>query len=139
MRSYLRALLAAITGALVTIILAYVSAIVLLIVRIGVPLGSEGREPTGGEYLGLLLICGGAAAIGAHFAAGIARDQQRAVVIMLAIFLAGGAVWGFTRPASQWPLWWGPTLGAVAAVSTWLGGTGLKGRFSRTKLSDDSA
>jgi hypothetical protein len=124
--SYPRAFLATTTGALVTIVLAYIGAIVLLVVRMGIPLGSEGREPTSGEYLGLLLISGCAAAIGAHIAAGIARHQRRAVVVVLATFLAGGAVWGFTRPASQWPAWWGPALAAVAAVGTWFGGVGPK-------------
>jgi hypothetical protein len=122
MRTYLRALLATITGALVTIVLAYLGAIVLLVARIGIPLGSEGREPTRGEYLGLLLIAGGAATIGGHIAAGIARQQGGAVVIVLAAFLAGGAFWGFTNPASQWPAWWAPVLAAGAAVGTWLGG-----------------
>jgi hypothetical protein len=122
MRTCLRALVATVSGALVTIVLAYLGAIVLLVVRMGIPLGSEGREPTSGEYLGLLLIGGGAAAIGGHIAAGIARQHSRTVVIVLAAFLGGGALWGFANPASQWPGWWAPTLAPVAAVGTWLGG-----------------
>ena len=126
MRTYLRALLATITGALVTIVLAYLSAIVLLVARMGIPLGSKGREPTPAEYLGLLLTAGGAAAIGGHIAAGIARQQSRSVVTVLAALLAGSALWGFTNPASQWPAWWGPVLAAVAVVGTWLGGAVLR-------------
>ena len=126
MRTFLRPLLATITGALVTIVLAYFGAIALLVVRMGIPLGSEGRDPTRGEYVGLLLIGGGAAAIGGHIAAGIARHQRRAVVIVLAAFLAGGAWWGFTNPASQWPAWWAPVLAVVAVVGTWLGGAILR-------------
>ena len=126
MRTYLRAPLATITGALVTIVLAYLGAIVLLVARMGIPLGSKGREPTRGEYLGLLLIAGGAAAIGGHIAAGTARQQRRSVVTVQAALLAGGALWGFTSPASQWPAWWAPALAAVAAVGTWLGGEILR-------------
>ena len=126
MRTYLRALLATITGALVTIVLAYVGAIVLLVARLGIPLGSDGREPTRGEYLGLLLIAGGAAAIGGHIAAGTARQQRRSVVTVQAALLAGGALWGFTSPASQWPAWWAPALAGAAAVGTWLGGVILR-------------
>jgi hypothetical protein len=121
MGSYLRAVLAAITGAVVTIALAYGGALVWLVATMGIPLGSPGREPTTAEYFGLLLIGGGAAAVGGHIASGIARHQRRAVVIVLSTFLAVGALWGFTRPASQWPTWWGPALATVAAIGTWLG------------------
>ena len=109
-----------------TLVLAYLGAIVLLVARIGIPLGSEGREPTRGEYLGLLVIAGGAAAIGGHIAAGIARRQSRSVVIVQAALLACGALWGFTSPASQWPAWWAPALAAAAAGGTWLGGAILR-------------
>lgn len=123
MRTCLRALFATITGALVSVVLAYLGAVVLLVARVGIPLGSEGREPTGGEYLGLLLLGGGGAAIGGHIAAGLAHQQSRVVITVLAASLAGGALWSFTNPASQWPAWWAPVLGAVAAAGTWLGGT----------------
>jgi hypothetical protein len=126
MRPCFRALVATITGALVTIVLAYLGAIVLLVARMGIPLGSEGRDPTRGEYVGLLMIAGGAAAIGGHIAAGLARQRRRTVVSVLAAFLAGGALWGFTSPASQWPAWWAPVLAAVAAFGTWLGGAILR-------------
>lgn len=125
---YFRALVAMMTGVLVTIVLAYLGAIVQVLVTIGLPLGSTGREPTRGEYLGLLLIAGAAAAIGGHIAAGIARSGSKAAVIAAAVFLACGALWGFTRPASQWPTWWAPVLAGVAAAGMWLGGTILASR-----------
>lgn len=126
MRTSFRAVLATLTGALVTIVLAYLGAIVLLVARMGIPLGSEGREPTGGEYLALLVIAGAAAAIGGHIAAGTARQQSRSVVTVLSALLAGGAMWGFTSSASHWPAWWAPALAVVAAVGTWLGGAILR-------------
>lgn len=127
MRTYLRALGATITGALVAVALAYLGAVVLLVARVGIPLGSEGREPTSGEHLGLLVIGGSAAAIGGHFAAGIAHQQSR-VITILAASLAGGTWWGFANPSAQWPAWWGPVLGAVAAAGAWLGGSILRPR-----------
>jgi hypothetical protein len=125
---YLRALVGMMTGVLVTVLLAYLGAIVLLLTAIGLPLGSTGRDPTPGEYLGLLLIAGAAAAVGGHIAAGIARSQSKLAVIAAAAFLAGGALWGFSKPASQWPTWWAPVLAGVAAAGMWLGGTVLASR-----------
>ncbi len=128
MSGRLRAGVATITGALVAIVLAYLGAVVLLLVRMGIPLGSDGREPTGGEYAALLAIAGCAAAIGGHIAAGIAHHRSRSVVGVLAACLAGGALWGFLRPQSQWPEWWAPALAAIVAAGTWLGGEMLRPR-----------
>lgn len=125
---YLRALAAMLTGVLVAVVLAYLGAIVLLITAIGLPLGSTGREPTRGEYLGLLLVAGTAAAIGGHIAAGMARSQSTPAIIVTAAFLAGGSLWAFSTPASQWPAWWAPALALMAAAGACLGGTILTGR-----------
>jgi hypothetical protein len=108
MQTCLRALFATLAGAVITLVLAYFGAISLLVARIGIPLGSEGHEPTWAEYVGLLLVAGGAAAIGGHIAAGMARHQTTSVITVLAALLAGGGLWGFTSPASQWPRWWAP-------------------------------
>ncbi|HJR59911.1 MAG TPA: hypothetical protein VJ813_10945 [Vicinamibacterales bacterium] len=122
MRSYLRAAIATITGIVVSIVLAYLGAILMLVARIGIPLGSDGRELLGGEYAALLVMAGGAAAAGGHIAAGLARQHARSVVTAQAVLLAGGALWGFTSPESQWPVWWAAVLAAVAAAGTGLGG-----------------
>jgi hypothetical protein len=124
-------LAAAVTGLLVTTVMAYLGAVALLLARMGIPLGSEGRDPTAGEYLGLLAIAGVAAAIGGHIAAGIARHHSRFVVAAQAALLAGGAVWSFLRPASHWPGWWGPALAVAVAAGTWLGGEILRPRRSQ--------
>ena len=127
---YIRALVATMTGVLVTVLLAYLGAIVLLVTAIGLPLGSTGRDPTPGEYLGLLVIAGAAAAVGGHIAAGIARSRSTLAVLAAAALLAGGALWGFSKPASQWPAWWAPVLAGTAAVGVWLGGTVLASRHT---------
>lgn len=123
MRASLRFLAATATGAVVAILLAYLGAIVLIVARMGIPLGSEGRSPTSGEYVGLLLVAGGAAAIGGHIGAGIARQHGRSVAAVLAAFLGVGALWGFTGSASNWPAWWAPALAAFASAGAWMGGT----------------
>ena len=128
MPTSLRAVAAILAGVLVTVVLAYLGTIVLVLATIGLPLGSPGREPTSGEYLGLLLIAGAAAVIGGHIAAGIARSHSTPAIIAVAAFLTGGALWGFSKPASQWPAWWAPVLAIVAAAGTWLGGTILASR-----------
>lgn len=122
MPSRLRALGALVTGMLVTIVLAYLGAVALLLIRMGIPLGSDGRAPTGGEYAALLAIAGAAAAIGGHIAAGIALARSRMVVGALAVLLAVGACWSFWQSASRWPTWWAPAVALVLAAATALGG-----------------
>lgn len=118
-----RAVVAVIAGTVVSILMAYLGAIVLLLVRVGIPLGSEAWAPSPVEYAGLLLTAAVAAAIGGHIAAGIApHDRTKPVITVQAVVLAAGAVWGFSGAASHWPAWWGPALAATAAAGTWLGG-----------------
>lgn len=121
MSTYIRVAFAVITGTAVTGLLAYLGAVVLLVVRFGIPLGSTGREPTAGEYVALLAIVGGAAAIGAHTAAGTAREHRGWAVTVQALLLAAGALWGFTKPTSHWPAWWAPAVAGVAIAGSWLG------------------
>lgn len=121
MSTYIRVALAIITGTVITGLLAYLGAVVFVVVRFGIPLGSTGREPTAGEYVALLAIVGGAGAIGAHIAAGAAREHRRWAVIVQALLLAAGALWGFTKPASHWPAWWAPAVAGVTVAGTWLG------------------
>lgn len=123
MWSYARAAVAIITGAVVTILLAYLGAIVLLLVRVGIPLGSAGSEPSGVDYAVLLAVAAGAGAIGGHIAAGLAHRHGRAVIMGLSALVACGALWGFTSPGSQWPAWWGPALALAAAIGTFAGGS----------------
>lgn len=117
----LRAAVAIVAGATVTIVLAYLGAVGVLLTRFGIPLGAEGRQPTGGEYAGLLLIAAGAAAIGGHIAAGMARSRSGSASATLAGLLAAGTLWGFRGPASQWPEWWAPALAVMFAAGAWLG------------------
>jgi len=126
MSTLVRAALSTTAGVLVTTILAYLGALVFVVARMGIPLGSEGRDPTGGEYVGLLLIAAAAAAVGGRIAVGIARQHGRQVVSAQSVILAAVA-FSFLTPASRWPTWWAPALAAAFVIGTWLGAaTALK-------------
>jgi hypothetical protein len=109
----LRNALAVIGGAVVACVLAYVGAVIVLLVFFGLPLGAPGRDPTPTEY-GLLMACAATAAlVGGRTAARIAPSASRGVVFAVAAVLAVLMLWGFTGEGVQWPTWWAPTI-AVA-------------------------
>lgn len=117
MRAFLRAAFAAVIGALAALTLAYLAAVVVLLVTVGIPLGAQPRNPTAVEYIVLLLAGAAASAAGANVAERIGRPYQRPALIMLACLLPLLLVWLFFD-SPGWPVWWGPALGAAMAAGT---------------------
>ena len=136
MWSLLRAGLAVLAGALVSILLAYLGGVMWVLATLGIPLGATPREPTPGEYLGLILIALVGAVIGGRVAARVARHHRRAVTLVLAATLGIVMLRGFSAPASQWPGWWAPAIAAAFAAGACLGGLS---RWGRTVGIPDSA
>lgn len=120
----LRAGLAVLVGAAVSLGLALGGAIVVLLVAIGIPLGATPRPLTAGEYGALLLTAGLAAVLGGRLASGLARTRGAGVRVASAVTLAAVYLWGFWSPASHWPDWWAPAVSAVAAAGAFVGGVG---------------
>ena len=109
-----RNVLAIALGAGVACLLAYLGAVAVLLVTVGIPLGSTGRDPTPPEYGVYLAAAAIASAIGGRTAASIARTS-RGVVPAVAAVLAAVMLWGFTGEEVQWPTWWAPTVALAMA------------------------
>jgi hypothetical protein len=118
----MRSLVAIAAGAGVAAGLFQLGAIVALLVFVGLPLGAPGGLPSGGYYVLNLGLAAVAAVVGGRVSAWVASSERRRAVPLLAVLLAGVALWGFSQPASQWPRWYPATLALVGAVGTLLGG-----------------
>jgi hypothetical protein len=117
-----RSLVAVAAGAAVAAGLFQVGAIVALVQVFGLPLGASRGPPSIGYYVLTLGFAVVAAALGGYVSGRLARPHSRGAVVALALLAAVGALWGFSRPASQWPAWYPATLALVGAAGTLLGG-----------------
>lgn len=107
-------------GVVIAMVLAYLATIVVVLLTIGIPLGSESRPLTAWQAT-LFLVSGGAAAfVGARVARRIARD--RVVTTVVAVLLAGLMLWGFSG-RNAWPDWWGPVVAMTMAFGAWFSGS----------------
>lgn len=118
----MRSLVAIAAGAGVAAGLFQLGAIVALLVFVGLPLGAPGGPPSAGYYGVNLSLAAVAAMLGGRVSAWVAGPMRRWAVPVLAFLLAVVALWGFSRPASQWPSWYPAALALVGAVGTLLGG-----------------
>ncbi len=118
----MRSLVAIVAGAAVAAVLYQVAAIIALLAVVGVPLGAAGGPHSAGLYLLNLGLAGLAAVVGGAVGARLAGVTRGVVVPVLALVLAGVALWGFSKPTSQWPGWYAPMLALIAAAGALLGG-----------------
>ena len=118
----MRSMVALAAGALVAAVLYQVGAIIALLTTVGLPLGSPGGQPPAAYYILNLGLAALAAALAGAVSAGVARGRRHVVVPVLAGLMAGVALWGFSKPASQWPRWYPLTLAVVGAAGALLGG-----------------
>ena len=118
----LRTVIAIIAGACVAAVLAQVAGAIAFVAMFGIPLGMQPREPSPGEYAVFLAVGGLAAMAGAYVTSRMARGRRAAATTILAVLLAAGTLWGFSRPQSNWPSWWGPALATMAAAGAAAGG-----------------
>jgi hypothetical protein len=117
-----RSIIAVIAGGAVAAVLFQVGAAVAFIVLYGIPLGASPGPPGVGYFALNLGFAGVAAFAGGWITSRIARQRSRAPVAAVGVALAVLALWGFSRPASQWPGWYPPVLAFVALVGTYSGG-----------------
>jgi hypothetical protein len=117
-----RNVIAVLAGGLTGAALYQLGAVIALVVLYGIPLGSS-PEPPGVPYyilnLSFAALAAGAAGL---VTARLARPDPRAAIALVAVILAGVSLWGFTRPASQWPAWYAPVLAMIALTAVGIAG-----------------
>lgn len=118
-------------GALVGTAMYWVIAVVAVLGMHGLPLGGEGGPPTRADlavHLAGAIIASGAAGVVVER---LAPVRPMALVVVLAFGLALPACFGFSKPASQWPGWYGVAF-ALAVLAGAIAG-GLLSRRKRPK------
>jgi hypothetical protein len=119
-----RSVAAVLAGWTVAVVGYQIGAIVALLAFEGIPLGATGAPP-GPGYFAANLLFAAAAAVGAGWlVVRIAPPHAVAHAAFVAGSLAAFVLWGFTRPSSQWPDWYAPTLAGIVAVSPIAGAVG---------------
>ena len=111
----LRAGLALLLGVFTASLVAYIGAVLVLVVWSGIPLGASGVT-TPAEYAAILVLAGVASATGGHAAARLAGRLRVATVVGVAANLVVVMLWGFTGQGVRWPPWWAPLLSATTAA-----------------------
>lgn len=117
--------LAVLAGFIVGIVLYQIGAALAFVLLYGIPLGATPGEPGVAYYSLNLGFATLAAALAGSTAARIARDAAHVAAGTVGVVLAVLALWGFTKPTSNWPAWYAPVLAAIAIVGT-LAGARLK-------------
>src|SRR5688572_10072722 len=106
MSSHMRTAAAIALGVVVAVLLVYLGLGVFVLATIGIPLGADPKPLTGSQYGILLVVAGGAAAVGGRTAARVAREHARVSVWGVCGTLAVLMLWGFSG-RNSWPEWWG--------------------------------
>jgi len=122
MTAHQRTAAAVAVGVFVAVLLGYFALVVFVLATIGIPLGAQPEPLAGIEYAVLLVLAGGAAAVGGRAAARVARERRRVSVWGVCAILAVGMLWGFSG-RNSWPEWWGPAAAAVTVVGAYVGGS----------------
>ena len=122
MTTHARTAAAVAVGVLVAVLLAYLALVVFVLATIGIPLGAQPETLTASEYAVLLVLAGGAAALGGRAAARIARERRRVAVSAVCAIVAIVMLWGFSG-RNSWPERWGLAAAAVMAVGAYIGGS----------------
>jgi len=112
----------------VATVLFQVGAVISLVGLYGIPLGASPGPPGPGYFalnLGFAVL---AAVVAGWVTARLAGSRPRVAVGLLAVALVVVVLWGFTKPASQWPGWYPAVLALVGLVGALAGGFLRAGR-----------
>ena len=122
----LRGIVSVAAGLLAAAMFVQLSAALILLSTVGIPLGAASRTSTSGELLGYLAVGVTAAFVGGWVTGRVTGPRMTWPLLLLAVILGAGVYLGFTQPASHWPHWWSVTLAALAPPGAWVGGRGLR-------------
>ena len=127
----MRRIFAVAAAFLLTAALFQLAQLILLVSMYGMPLGSAVMTPGVSYYLLNYVVSFFAAMAGGWLLVRLAQSGL-GVALLLGIMLAAVAVYGFSRPPSQWPSWYGPVLGIVLIAGVLTGARLTLGRRSRS-------
>ena len=117
----MRSLTAVLVGGIVAAVLFQLGAVIALLSFYGIPLGAS-PTPPGPGYFALNLGCSAVAAVvGGWVTARVAADRPLAHAGAVAVLLGALVLWGFAKPASQWPSWYPPVLALVGLAGLLVG------------------
>ena len=122
MTTHLRTAAAVAVGAFAALLLGYLAVVIFVLATIGIPLGAQPEPLTAIQYAVLLVLAGGAAAVGGRAAARIAHERRRVAVSAVCAIVAIVMLWGFSG-RNSWPEWWGLAAAAVMVVDAYIGGS----------------
>jgi len=116
-----RTLIAVLAGGVVAAVLFQLGAVIALLSSYGIPLGAS-PTPPGPGYFALNLGCSAiAAVVGGWVTARVAGDRPLAHAGAVGVLLGALVLWGFAKPASQWPAWYPLVLALVGLAGLLLG------------------
>lgn len=115
-RTVLRSIGAIVAGGLVAAIGYWAAAVVALLVMHGLPLGSPGGAPTTADVSAHLAFAAAASLGGGLVAMRIAGCRPRLHALAMGGLLAMSMFLGFSKPASNWPVWF--PYGMAVAFAT---------------------
>jgi hypothetical protein len=124
----LRSVLAMLIGGIVAAVLFQVGAIVALLGVYGIPLGAESPNPGVLYFVINLGFAALGAGLGGWLAARLVGGRPLVPAAALALGLAVLALWGFSRPSSQWPAWYPGALALVGGGAALVGGVVRRGQ-----------
>lgn len=114
----LRTIAAFIVGGVAALIAYWVGAVIALLAMRGIPLGSPGEPPTPGEIWVHLVLGAVATFLGARLAMRIAARRPDLHAVVLGLLVATVMLVGFSKPASNWPTWFGATMGVACMLGS---------------------
>lgn len=120
----MRSIAAWIVGGVMALIAYWVGAVIALLAMRGIPLGSPGGPPTPGDIWVHLTLGAVATFLGARLTMRIAARRIDLHGGVLGLLLGTLMFVGFSKPASNWPTWFGTTmfvacmLGSVVAIAS---------------------
>ncbi len=118
-------------GVIVATVLFWAGAVVAFVSLYGIPLGASPGPPGVGYFALNLGFAALSAMVAGWVTARLGRPSHLIPVGALAVVLAGVVLWGFTKPASQWPGWYPPVLALVGLTGALTGGVLRAGRAPR--------
>lgn len=134
----IRSIGALLLGGLVGVVVYLAGAIIAFVSMHGIPLGSPGGAATRADLAVNLAGAIIASALAGTVAARLAPHRPLAHALALALGFAVLALWGFSKPASQWPSGYPMALALVGAVGTIIGGLLAGHRKAKTGARSDA-